>query len=194
MYSGYRTQRGFTLIEMMVAVTIFSMVLLMGVGSILVIVDANRKAQSLKSAMNNLNFTLETISRNVRVGTNYHCAQNIPNGVAAGNPRDCTGEPELALESQYGSPSTVNDQLIYSWDEGDQAIYRQTLGPSGPRVRLTAEEVKITAMTFYVDGAQSSSDGVQPRVLMRIAGYAEVGGIRSDFHMQTGITQRILDL
>ena len=59
---------GFTLIEMMVAVSIFAIVVMISMTAILSIVDSNRKAQSLKSVMNNLNFALETMTRSIKTG------------------------------------------------------------------------------------------------------------------------------
>jgi len=63
-------KNGFTLIEMLVAVSLFVFVMLIGVGVLLSIIDANRKARALSSVMNNLNFALESMSRNIRVEQN----------------------------------------------------------------------------------------------------------------------------
>lgn len=191
-----KTQRkGFTLIEMMVSVSIFSIVMLIGTGSILAVVNANRKAQSIKSVVNNLNFALETMSRNIRVGTTYRCDGNLPNSSSASVRRNCknSGDDHLAIESQYGSPATTNDQLIYFYDATEQALFRQ-IGTSGAAVRITAEEVKITYFRFFVDGSKLDDEGIQPRVRMLVEGYADVGSERSTFRMQTTITQRLLQI
>src|SRR3989344_4823239 len=64
--------RGFTLIELIVAVF-----------------DANRKSRSLKTVLNNLNLAVESMSKEIRFGKNYHCGsagdtgtntQNCPSG------------------------------------------------------------------------------------------------------------------
>lgn len=197
---------GFTLIEMMVSVTIFSIVMLVSVASILAIVEANRKAQSLKSIVNNLNFTMETISRNVRVGTTLHCfvAGNgaIPNTVASG-PQDCNaGGDALALEAQFGVSGDPDDQVVYRLYDG--TIYRHVGLPGLPptassgagsiAVPLTAPEVTIEHMRFFVDGNTLNAEGEQPRVRITIQGYAEVGRERTKFNLQTTVVQRILDM
>lgn len=196
--------RGFTLIEMMVAVTIFSMVMLVSAGSILSIVDANRKAQSIKSIVNNLNFTMETMSRNIRVGTNYKCVTGsiVPSDLEV--PADCPSDPGsiLIVESQDGASGNVNDQLVYLFldatddPEGVGGIFRQIgLGNNDEdRIRLTANNVRIDEMEFYVEGALNDTDGIQPRVRMVIKGHAQVGGINSEFNLQTSVTQRVLDI
>ncbi len=66
-------QNGFTLIEMIVSIAIFIVVALIAVGALLKVIDANHKSQSLKTSINNLNYALEAMSRELRVGTRYHC-------------------------------------------------------------------------------------------------------------------------
>ena len=60
---------GFTLVEMLVSISVFLVVMLVAASSLLSIIDGNNKAQSLKSAINNLNFALEDMEKNIRVGT-----------------------------------------------------------------------------------------------------------------------------
>ena len=74
--TSYKLQvtRGFTLIEMIVSLAIFSIVAVVALGALTKIISANKKAQSLQSAMTNLNFTLESMSREMRVGSNFRCA------------------------------------------------------------------------------------------------------------------------
>jgi prepilin-type N-terminal cleavage/methylation domain-containing protein len=64
---------GFTLLEMIVSLGIFSVVAVIAVGSLVRITGLNRQAQSMQSAMNNINFALESMSREMRVGTSFHC-------------------------------------------------------------------------------------------------------------------------
>ncbi len=63
--------KGFSLIEIMVSVAVFSVVIMAGTLSMLSIIDANQKSQSLNSVMTNLNTVLETMAREVRVGSLY---------------------------------------------------------------------------------------------------------------------------
>src|SRR3989344_5257439 len=66
-----RAQRGFTLVEMIVAIALFSVVMIVCVGALLALVNANRKAQALQSVMNNLNIALDGMVRSVRMGNSY---------------------------------------------------------------------------------------------------------------------------
>ena len=60
--------KGFTLIEMMVSVALFAIVVMISMTAVLSVVDSTKKAQSLKSVMNNLNFALETMTRSIKTG------------------------------------------------------------------------------------------------------------------------------
>ncbi len=65
--------RGFTLLEMIVSLGIFMIIAVIAVGSLVRITSLNRQAQSLQSAMNNVNYVLESMSREMRVGYHFHC-------------------------------------------------------------------------------------------------------------------------
>lgn len=65
--------RGFTLIEMIVSLAIFSIVAVVALGALVKIISANHKAQALQAAFTNLNFALDSMSRELRVGSDYHC-------------------------------------------------------------------------------------------------------------------------
>jgi prepilin-type N-terminal cleavage/methylation domain-containing protein len=172
-------KQGFTLIEMMVSVALFAIVMLIGVGALLSLIDANRKAQAINSVMNNLNFAVESISRNLRVGTNYNC-----NGTG-----DCSGGKSISFISSEGKAmeyrynfSNPNWKKIEFSEEG------------GDFIAITAKEVTIDNFKLYVKGT-SPLDNFQPRVVMIIQGTAGVkDNIKTKFNLQTMVSQRILDL
>lgn len=65
--------RGFTLVEMMVSLAIFSVVAVIAIGALLKVIDANKKSQSMQSAVTNINFAMESMSRDLRTGTSIQC-------------------------------------------------------------------------------------------------------------------------
>jgi prepilin-type N-terminal cleavage/methylation domain-containing protein len=189
------SKRGFSLVEMLVAVALFSGVMLMGVGALLALIDANRKAQAINSVMNNLNFAMESISRNIRVGTTYHCEPNAnPVPVDIDMPKDCVnGGKLLAFESSNGNSSDKNDQVIYRLN-GTILEKSEDGGAVGTFISIVAPEVSIEQFVFYVDGT-SSSDSMQPRVVMIIQGTAGINEkTKTKFNLQTTISQRVLDI
>jgi prepilin-type N-terminal cleavage/methylation domain-containing protein len=194
---GGKARRAFTLIEMMVAVSIFSVVMLIGVGSLLSLVQSNRRAQAINSVMNNVNASVESMTRTMRVGTGYRCETSI-NQPSSFAPQDCSGnsgQPPgklLAFESASGDKLNPNDQVVYRLNDKQLERSLQS-GANGSWVALTSPEVSIETFDFFVVGAPSG-DGIQPRVLMRIKGSAEVPGGTTTFTVQSSVVQRLLDI
>ncbi|MDB5266943.1 MAG: seg [Parcubacteria group bacterium] len=181
---------GFTLIEMMTSVGLFLVVMTISMGAILGVFDANRKSESLKTVMDNLNFSVESMSREMRFGTNYHCetsASALPPFTA---PQNCAGGGAL---------------VSFLASNGEQIVYRiqgtkieKSTDGGGTYIAVTAQEITITSLEFYVTGAVKA-DSWQPKGLIKIRGRAEAGvagaklNTRTDFTLQTLVSQRVLD-
>ena len=191
-----RVKPGFTLIEMMVAVTIFAIVMMVGVGALLSLVEANKRAQAINSVMNNLNVAVESMARSIRVGTTYHCEESIASQApsALATPRSCgsSGGLLLAFESSEGNSSDPNDQVVYRIN-GTQIERSLQGGINGSWVALTAPEVTIESLKFYVSGT-TPGDALQPRVLISIRGSAQLPKGTTNFNLQTSVVQRLLDI
>src|SRR3990167_2897905 len=80
---------GFTLIELLVSVAVFSVIMAISLGSVISILDAGRKANSLRSVMTNLNFAVEVMSREIKFGKNYYCGTDTSSPHVLTN--DCAG-------------------------------------------------------------------------------------------------------
>jgi prepilin-type N-terminal cleavage/methylation domain-containing protein len=72
-----RISSAFTLVEMIVSIAIFSIVAVVALGALTKVVASNRKAQSLQSSITNLNFMMDSISRELRLGTYYTCDTSL---------------------------------------------------------------------------------------------------------------------
>lgn len=174
-------KKGFTLIELMVAVSIFIIVVAISMGSILGAFDSNRKSRSLKTVLNNLNLAVESMSKEVRFGTDYHCGSG---SVAV--PQNCPGGDNI-----LGFLSSDNEYIVYRLT--GQTIEKRTGFFPPTFVPITAPEVSIDDLTFYVLGV-GTGDTLQPKVIMKITGHAGAGRGRSDFILQTLVSQRSLDI
>ena len=78
-------KKGFSLIEMIVAVGIFSVAALIGVTALLSLTVSQRKAIAIQSAYDNMRFGVEVISKDLRTGDIIHCSSS---GVLT-MPQDC---------------------------------------------------------------------------------------------------------
>ncbi len=178
--------RGFTLVEMIVAVGLFAVVMLVSISALLALIDANRKAQALQSVMNNLNIAVDGMVRSIREGSNYRCGGQNP-----GNP-DCPETPGTVLYFHPSCPASCSD-WIYSFHDG--RLWRSTNGLTSGELPLTAPEVTIDSVSMYVIGA-TRSDNIQPKVVVIIKGSAGAAknNVRTTFHIQSTAVQRVLDI
>ncbi len=186
-----KKNKGFTLIELMVSITVFSVVMLSSMGAVMTVLNANRKSESLRSVMDNLSFTLDTMTRTIRFGSTYHCG-------ASGNlslPKDCDGSSgdnnSLTVQDSDGNQVTFSLVTV----AGVGQIMR-TIN-SGVALPMTSPDVNIQSFSFWVFGTTPYSSGnlLQPKVIVLVKGFvAGVNMTDSSFILQTTISQRKLDL
>lgn len=115
-------KKGFTLVEIIVAMMIFSIVAVVALAALIKIIDANKKAQTTQDAVTNLSFALEAMSREMRSGSAYYCnTQNVgptlnlwndTNGPRYVQANNCSGALNPGSGSQaiifaYTSPSVI---------------------------------------------------------------------------------------
>ncbi|HEY4473969.1 MAG TPA: prepilin-type N-terminal cleavage/methylation domain-containing protein [Candidatus Paceibacterota bacterium] len=200
-----QTRFGFTLIEIMVATSLFAIVMMIAVGALLSLVEANKRAQAINAVMNNVSAAMETMTRNIRVGRVYHCestaADVSPETLASVN--DCAefGGLLFAFEPSNGGLSDSNDQTVYRLN-GTQierslcsGVNQSCAGgtKNGAWIAITAPEIRISSLRFFVKGSPKE-DGFQPRVLIVMKGEAPVPGGATTFSIQSTVAQRVLDI
>lgn len=172
-------QRGFTLVEMIVAIALFAVVMLVAVGSLLSLTGADRKAQALQSVMNNLNISLDGIVRNVRMGTKYHCGTG--NFVGDGTDDCANGNTVFSFTCNptVGNCSPGSPRWELAYGDGSQpgcaakSICKSVDGGAS-WTALTAPEITVDSMKFYVVGSKPG-DNIQPKVLIVVRGEAGPG-------------------
>lgn len=177
--------RGFTLIEMIVSVALFSIVMVVAITALLALIDANRKARALQSVVNNLNVALDGMVRSLRMGHTYRCGGTDP--VNDGT-NSCPSGGTLVSFIDYRG-----EVVVYRWDDVTHRL--QVSRNGGPYLYLTAPEVDITEMQFYVSGT-TLGDAYQPKVVMVIKGVADVNKTKTKttFSIQSTAVQRVLDI
>ncbi len=192
-YRAPARERGFTLVEMIVAVGLFAVVMMVCVGALLSLVHANRKAQALQSVMNNLNIALDGMVRAIRMGTNYDGSSACSGAVDPNAPHDCPSGGEEVTFEPFNTP-TGSVTYRYVHDANGVGRIERSEG-EGSAIAITAPEVSIDEMLFYVVGT-NRRDNTQPKVVIVVSGSAGVQGspTRTTFHIQATAVQRVLDL
>jgi prepilin-type N-terminal cleavage/methylation domain-containing protein len=178
------TKRGFTLVELMVSLTVFSIVMLISTGVLLVMIDVNAKGQALYSSYSNLSFALDSMTREIRTGRNYYCADDEGDWPEEDEKKDC--EDGILIVFDRG------------WD-GERVGYRlkddrieQRIG-IGKWFPITAAEVAILKLDLNV-ASTNDSDEQQPYVDVDVEGEIYNGlADPTDFEISTRVIQRVLD-
>lgn len=188
-------ERGFTLIEMIVAVGLFAVVMLVSTAALLALVGANRKAHALQSVMNNFSVALDGMVRSVRMGSEYHCG--------AGDitlPQSCEdGDTKLAFKPYCEENCDALNRWVYVYDNNGTFCGQGRLCKSenngSTYYAVTAGDVSIVDFTFYVVGT-TRSDTIQPKVVVAVSGTAGGNDIKTQtsFSIQATAVQRILDI
>ena len=71
------SRRGFTLVEILVVLGLFSSVMTIAAGALFTTQAINVKLQETQSILDNVNIAMETMTREIRYGTNFHCGISI---------------------------------------------------------------------------------------------------------------------
>lgn len=183
---------GFTLVEMMVAVSIFLLVVTTGIGGLLTMFTTYQDSQGRRMVNDSLAASIDQLAREIRTGYNYHCFDSSPGGSLT-NPQDCPdGATGLAFESAEGDPGRDDDQIIYRFNETSGVLERSD-SSGASFLPLTSPALEIDTFRFFVSGADSG-DMRQPLVTVLIAGTHQSQSGSQPFSVQTSISQRLLDL
>jgi prepilin-type N-terminal cleavage/methylation domain-containing protein len=217
-------QLGFTLIEMIVSLAVFSIVVTITVGALLVLVGTNQQLQDEQSVMTNLSFALDSMTREIRTGTHYFCetknnnnnnifdnSVNLNNpvpsaasdhGLDANEVQDCsTGRFPLghryhgiAFNEGGSSITGTGGRILYFFDEDEGKIFRRV--GSGLAQSIVSSGIYITDAEFFVSGSNPLNNTEKDQTVVTI--FIEAKDVNDPtakaYQMQTTITQRTLDI
>jgi hypothetical protein len=187
----------------MIAVSLFLVIIMAGMGALLNANLLHQKAGSMRSIMDNLSFVMEDMSRNIRTGYNYHCfetGETIPSSTSAtmSTPKSCANGWAISFESDTGDTANNDDQWVYYID-GTGKIFKSTIGPysASAFTQITPDEVVVSSASgFSVLGAEKLSTGnqAQPFVTIRLVGTITFKNVTTPFSLQTSASQRVIDI
>lgn len=171
-------KKGFTLVEMVVAVGVFALIMTLAAGAYLVLIAINRQAQAVSTSIDSLAFSLETMTRDIRTGSGYNCATET-----GGN---CSSVPS---DTFY---FTDNNGRVVSYTLSGGSILKTIGGTAGGVI--TDPAITVSALKFYVSGS-ARGDAYPPHVTIIITGSISAGpGKTETFSIETGATQRGIDI
>ncbi len=202
---------GFTLIETLVSLGVFSIVITIVVGSLLMLVGGNQRVQGEQAVMSNLTFALDSMTREIRTGTHYYCGASNASTLfntqesygtttqdcAGGNSSTSTYQGISFRES--GNSITGSSARIAYFYDGSTKTIRRRIG-NGTSESIISGDMQVTRAEFFVTGSETLSkvgpggDTYQPVVTITIEAAESADATAKPFIIQTTITQRALDL
>ena len=164
-------RQGFTLVELIVAVGLFSVVTSIAVGGFVSALRTQRQTVGLISANSNASLLMEQMAREIRTGYDF-CV----------NGENCFSSSQLSFKNAHG------ESVSYRLQGG--AVERSVGGNFSP---LTSGNVSIRYLSFVVSGNQSN-DALTPRVTISMGvSSKELGVAGSAINLQTTVSARVLD-
>lgn len=187
-----KINKGFTLIELMVATSLFVVIMLSAMGALFVLLDESRDSRSLRVAMDNVNFAMESMTRSIRMGTSYYCGiSDTP-----GDTKGCISGADISFSPppNSGEESNVKYRFIEGaisdgkWTNGTIKRYDSNSTEEG--VSIVSPDVNIDLLSFSVKVPDDDNPQIQPSVYIIVKGTVSVNGVPTSFALQTMASQR----
>ena len=176
-------KKSFTIIEMLVSLTIFSIVTTVALGAFIIVLKGQRNALATQAVQGNASVLIESMAREMRTGTDFV----IP------GPKVILVDPPRTHGVGFEFTNAKGEIIEYELDSVNPTKLIRVVGGGTP-TQISSNQVDITNLRFVVQGT-ASSDGMQPMVTI-IMGFQN-NGVRPEeqvsIDISTSITQRKLD-
>lgn len=203
-----KSNQGFSLVEVMISIGLFTIIMVIGIGAILGVNVTNRKTQSMRAVIDNMSFVMEDMARSMRLGDYFVCvdsaAPTYDDVYLAGVQLTRDGPSDLSFGPCKGISfepywdffvTEPTNQVTYYISNG--TIWKKEYNMSfiDDPIAITPEEIVIDSdrSGFIVTGSDRN-DLLQPKVTIVLAGTINLSGVQTNFNMQTTVSQRVLDV
>lgn len=197
MFKCLNVKKGFTLVEVLVAVTVFTLVIGVAGGLFVHVLQSQRKVLAYQELFDQTSFIMEYITRGIRMAKRQ---------TATTTPITCITTIGRNYELVGGSPSHLR---FIRWDgtltPPAHVCYEFRL--SGTRLEvsrdrgaswtvLTSPRLEVTNLRFRIVGDGPQTPPEQPRVtiVLEARGIEHGAGRWPTTHLQTTVSQRDLDI
>jgi prepilin-type N-terminal cleavage/methylation domain-containing protein len=201
-------RKAFTLVEMLVVLGIFSFIMTLATGVLYTTQAVNVKLQETQAVLDNVSLSMETISRDIRYGADFHCGVSLD----ASNShlrKSCSYEQEGGSVLFFKPSGGIPERVAYyasTTQYGSVILRDEYMEGATSTFQITANDVRIKSLIFYVSGANTAStlnedvdsihDFEQPVITLTISGETIPINERSSstkFTMQSSVSPRELD-
>ena len=198
-------EKGFTLVEMLVSIAVFMTVMTIAVGSFISILNANKKSQAMKTVVDNVTFAIDSISRSIKTGQDYKCANSTKdskvelitscseggNFIQYYNSTDGKYTQYIFVKTEDIDSDSLGEgniqKRICSLDNDSCGDWQSMTGP--------VSNINIKNMKFYVLGTGTEAlpygSKKQPRVIITVEGASGDESVYSNtsFMLQTTVSR-----
>lgn len=217
-------QSGFTLIEMLVSLSLFTVVVTITVGSMLVLINGNRELVNSQSIMDSLSFSMDSMTREIRTGRAYFCGSvNNTNANIGGSgtrifndsstdhdnlgrqTRDCVNGNQSGhrfhgvsvIEGGNSVTGSGSTRILYYYRAGSGSTpgtIMRRVG-NGMAESIFSSGLEVTSAEFFVSDSASLDDGNNRQPTVTVVlTAADINDPSDTMTLQTTITQRELDI
>lgn len=168
---------------MIVATGLFAVVIIVSVGALLAIGKAQVKATNIQIIQDNLRFSLEAMTKEMRTGTDF-----VPDDGSAPRYQAIQfthARPQGGPPTETVSYCFENNAIVRHDDEVDEC--------EDDGFAVTDSSVIIDDLTFYVIGEEPGPDDGQPRITISLRAHSADPALATSFTLQTTITPRQRD-
>lgn len=172
-----KKREGATLIELIVAMALFSVLITIAVTAFIQALKSQRAIVALMAANDNASLMLEQMAREIRVGYSFQ--------VVGG---DGVEGDELQFVNAY------NEIVSYKLNRANHSIERGIGGLSGYSYdRITGQNVRIDDLRFRMEGG-ALGDGRSPRITVNLGVGAKGSNVETiSVRIQTTVSARLID-
>jgi len=167
----YNRSGGFSLLEMIVAVGIFSVVALISTSVILSLNTVQKKVLNVQNTHDNIRFALESMARDIRTGENYIGGCDWPAGC-----------------NMFSFQRSTSGELVTYRLNGGVIERQESTGPWFP---ITDPQRTITRLRFYTTGIGAFVEQEKITIVIEVeSGIPTRQAEYASLQLQTTVTKR----
>lgn len=174
-----KSEAGYSLIELMVAIGVFAIVVTVMSGSFAISLRGQGKSATMQNVGDNVRYAMEVMAKEMRMGT-----IKTAEGFVLNPPSD--------IQFRSNMPNRNGAIVQFYLDTAThQIMFDDDVSDALPPEPITSANIAVSALTFDVSGVSSDS---QPRItiVMQAASVGTAADIETHLDLQTTISPRSL--
>jgi prepilin-type N-terminal cleavage/methylation domain-containing protein len=195
MKQNNKKDRGFTLVEILVAITVFTLVIAIAAGLFVHVLQSQRKALTYQEVFDQTSYVIEYMARGIRMAKKQRTATE---------PIACLTTTGRNYELVGGNPHHLRfirwDHLTATFICYEFRVKNNRLEVSRNRgdswILLTSPELRVLNFRFNIIGDGLETPALQPRItiVLEVKGREYGAGLRPKIYLQATVSQRDLDI